>query len=173
MFLDDPTAYAPSFGEFAKRNFTLAASFPNYVIYDCGQDGRFVACPDAFSSPQEYNRHGIAAFQSGNVEAALEQFPTALRLETKLVEARPHLMLCLLALHRKETVMEEGLRILQQVPRDEQVNTNLALLHFELDRVEEGIAQCEKNLRLGIAREMSADLLQQLRSCRPTPTPGP
>ena len=163
VFLDDATTYAPSFLRFAQSHFTSAARFPNYVIYDCRKDNHFVAYLDAFNSPDTYLRHGKILFQEGKFGEAIKAFETALQADPNSLTARIELVPAYLALGRKDDALRLGLEILRREPKEPQTNHNLALLYLEMGRVEEGIAQCEKNIRWGILPAVNYGVLGQLR----------
>ncbi len=165
VFVDDYQRYAASFAQFAEARFGKPpdATFANYAIFDCRRDGRFVAYPDAFNSPDSYVRRGKSAQQRGDAAAAIDALETARRLDPNLLAVVVELVPAYATANRLEDALTLALEIVRRSPNDIQTNTNLALLYFKMNRVEEGIAQCEKNLRLGISPQMSADLLAQFR----------
>jgi len=131
VFTQDYRAYASSLAQYADAHFTLPADaqFPNYAIYDCQKDGRFVAYADASGSGSRYLQEGMEFLQRHELEQAVECF-------------------------QKELTVN---------PDQPTANVNLALLDYQLGRVVEGIAQCEHNIRAGIAPAVSYGVLGQLR----------
>ena len=81
VFTQDYRAYAPSLARYADTHFTLAAAqFPNYAIYNCQKDGRFVAYADAYSSDDDNVQQGLKLIQLHELERAVEAFKKELAI---------------------------------------------------------------------------------------------
>jgi tetratricopeptide (TPR) repeat protein len=82
VFTQDYRAYAQRLADYADTHFTLPseAQFPNYAIYDCQKDGRFVAYPDAYSSGSRYLQAGMDFLQRHDWEDAVSAFKEVLKI---------------------------------------------------------------------------------------------
>jgi len=69
----------------------------------------------------------------------------------------------LLQQHQWARAVEAFKEALEINPKQPVASANLALLYYQLGRQAEGIAQCERNIRLGIAPAISYGVLGQLR----------
>jgi tetratricopeptide (TPR) repeat protein len=65
--------------------------------------------------------------------------------------------------HRLEQAVEAFEKALEVNPRETVASANLALLYYQLDRQTEGIAQCNRNIHLGIDLAISYGVLGQIR----------
>jgi hypothetical protein len=131
VFTQDYHGYAPYLATYADTHFTLPADaqFPNYTIYDCQKDGKFVTYPDAYNSAGRYVEQGMEFLQQHHLERAAEAFEKALEIN----------------------------------PKHPIAGANLALVYYQLGRQADGIAQCERNIRLGINLTTSYGVLGQIR----------
>ena len=82
VFTQDYRAYAESLARYADTHFTLPAEaqFPNYAIYDCQKDGRFVAYADAYSGGSPYLEQGVEFLQRQELQNAVEAFKKVLEI---------------------------------------------------------------------------------------------
>jgi tetratricopeptide (TPR) repeat protein len=164
VFVDDPRVYAPEFVRYADAHFTIPADtrFPGYTIYDCRKDGRFVAYPDALNSADAYIQRGTSLLQSKQCDKAIEAFQTAVQIDPHAVGGMRDLMLACLECDRKEDAVRVGAELLQSEAADPVINANMAILDFQLGRIEDGLVQCRKNIQLNIAPAISYGVLGQL-----------
>jgi Flp pilus assembly protein TadD len=164
VFIEDYRAYAAQFAQFADAHFSRApdADFPNYTIYDCQRDGRFVAYPDAFNSCGFYVQHGVKLLHQKRCDEAIKAFKNALQADLSSLAAKHDLMTAYLECDRQNDAVRIGAELLQQEPADPTLNVNMAILYLELGRLEDGLAQCRKNIRLNIAPAISYGVLGQL-----------
>jgi tetratricopeptide (TPR) repeat protein len=65
--------------------------------------------------------------------------------------------------HQLERALAAFQRVVEVNPNHPVANVNLALLYYQLGRESEGIAQCEHNIRAGIAPAVSYGVLGQFR----------
>jgi hypothetical protein len=68
--------------------------------------------------------------------------------------------------HQLERALAAFQRVVEVNPNQPVANVNLALLYYQLGRESEGIAQCEHNIRAGIAPAVSYGVLGQFREKR-------
>ena len=164
VFVDNHALYAPQFTRYSDTHFTIPADahFPGYTIYDCQKDGRFVAYPDALDSAEAYIRRGSDLLQQHQCAQAINALETALQLDPTAVEAARGLMQADLACGHPEDAARVGRGILQRDPADRQVNANMAMLDLQLGLIEDGLAQCRKNIQLNITPAISYGVLGQL-----------
>ena len=164
VFVDDPTTYAAVLYRYARAHFSFVRepAFPGYVIFDCQKNGQFVAYPDAFNSAGVYVQRGVGFLQQKQCDQAIEAFKTAVQVDPTAVAVQHDLMVACLECGRKEDAAQVGLEIIQKEPADPLINTNMAILDLELGRIEDGLAQCRKNIRLNIAPAISYGVLGQL-----------
>jgi len=164
VFIEDHRAYAPQFAEYADAHFSAPpdAHFPGYTIYSCQKQGRFVAYRDAFNSAGDYVQRGIAFLRQKQCDQAIEAFKTALHVDPAGAAAQHDLMIAYFECDRREDAVQIGAEILQKEPVDPFVNANMAILYLELGRIEDGLAQCRKNIHLNIAPAVSYGVLGQL-----------
>jgi predicted negative regulator of RcsB-dependent stress response len=164
VFIEDHRAYASQFAQYADAHFLIPphASFPGYTIYDCQKDGRFVAYPDAFNSAGVYVQQGVAFLQQKQCDRAIEAFKTAVQVDPTAVPAQHNLMVACIECGRKEDAARIGAEILQKEPADPLINADMAILDLQLGRIEDGLAQCRKNISLNIAPAVGYGVLGQL-----------
>jgi hypothetical protein len=163
VFVGDVGDRAPSFVRYAESHFRcVPVNFTGYTIYDCRENGRFVAYGDALSSADEYVRRGVRLLEQKRCEEAIQAFTTALEVDPDATDARRDLMVAFVGCGRKDDAVRIGTEILRRDPGDRPVNADLAILYLELGRVDAGLEQCRKNIRLGIAPAVSYGVLGQL-----------
>jgi tetratricopeptide (TPR) repeat protein len=164
VFVEDHRAYAPQFAEYADAHFALPAdaNFPGYAIYDCQKNGRFVAYADAFNSAGAYIQRGVELLGQQQCDPAIEAFETALKVDPASPAAKRNLMLAYLQCDRKEAAAQFGSEILRQEPADPVISANMAILYLESGRIEDGLAQCRRNIERNIAPALSYGVLGQL-----------
>jgi tetratricopeptide (TPR) repeat protein len=163
VFVGDVGERAPYFAHYAETHFErVATNFVGYTIYDCRSDGRYVAYPDAFNSADVYGRRGIALLEQKQCHEAIAAFKVALQVDPDATAARRGLMMACVQCGYREDAVQVGSEILQREPDDPLVNVDLAILHLELGRIDDGLAQCRKNIRLGFSPAISYGVLGQL-----------
>ena len=164
VFVDNYRLYAPALARYADTHFAIDAEarFPGYTIYDCQKEGRFVAYPDAFSSAATYVQRGMELLQRKQCGQAIEALQIAIRLEPDSVPTQHNLMAAYLECGRREDAVRLGQEILKRDPDSALINADMAILDLELGRIEDGLAQCRKNIRLNIAPAISYGVLGQL-----------
>jgi 4-amino-4-deoxy-L-arabinose transferase-like glycosyltransferase/predicted negative regulator of RcsB-dependent stress response len=164
VFIEDYRAYAAQFAQFADAHFSSVpdADFPNYTIYDCQRGGRFVAYPDAFNSSGLYVQRGVKLLEQKRCDEAIEAFKSALHGDASSLAAKHDLMTAYLECDRQNDAARIGAELLQQEPADPTLNVNMAILYLELGRLDDGLAQCRRNIHLNIAPAISYGVLGQL-----------
>jgi tetratricopeptide (TPR) repeat protein len=164
VFIEDYHAYAAQFARFADAHLSreFDEDFPNYSIYACQKDGRFVAYPGAFNSSGLYVQRGLELLQQKRCDEAIEAFKNALQADPSSLVAKHDLMTACLECGHQNAAARIGVELLQQEPGDPTVNVNMAILHLELGRIDDGLAQCRKNIHLNIAPAISYGVLGQL-----------
>ena len=163
VFVGDVGQYAPYFARYAETHFRrVAADFVGYTIYDCQRDGHFIAYRDALSSADVYVQRGVLLLQQKQCQEAIGAFKTALQVEPDSTAAKHDLMVACVECGHQEEAVRIGAEILQKDPSDSVINGNMAILYLELGRVDDGLEQCRKNIRLGIAPAVSYGVLGQL-----------
>ncbi|HUI06450.1 MAG TPA: glycosyltransferase family 39 protein [Verrucomicrobiae bacterium] len=163
VFVGDVAVHAPYFARYADAHFQrMTAEFAGYTIYDCQRNGRFIACRDAFSSADVYVQRGVLLLQHKQCPEAIGAFETALRVDPDSATARHDLMVACIECGHKEEAVRMGSEILEREPNDPSANVNLAILYLGLGWVDDGLEQCRKNIRLGIAPAVGYGVLGQL-----------
>ena len=110
-----------------------------------------------------YVQRGVRFLQQKQCDQAIEAFKTAVQVDPTAVAAQHDLMVAYLECGRKEDAIQIGAEIIQKEPADPLINANMAILDLELGRIEDGLAQCRKNISLNIAPAVSYGVLGQLR----------
>jgi hypothetical protein len=116
VFTQDFRAYAPALAEYADAHFRLPADaqFPNYTVYDCQKEGRFVAYADAYSSGGRYMKQGMEFLEQHELENAVEAFEKVLELDPNQPVACKNLAVLYYQLGRDAeglTRVEENIRL--------------------------------------------------------------
>ncbi len=164
VFIEDHMAYAPQFARYADAHFLIPsdANLPGYTIYDCQKDGRFVAYADAFNSAGVYLQRGVEFLQQKQCNKAIEAFNEALQVDSASRAAKHNLMVAYLQCGRKEDAVLVGEEVLRKEPDDPMINADMAILYLESGRIEDGLAQCRRNIQRNISPAISYGVLGQL-----------
>ena len=163
VFIDDPTTYAAALYRYAGAHFSPVRepAFPGYVIFDCRQNGQFVAYPDALNSAKTYANQGARFAQQGDYQNAITSFRIALQQEPELLDVKKSLLSCYLNTGQKTDALHLGRELAEADPRDPDSNLNLAILYHELGMTPEAQTQCRHNIQYGIAPAISYGILAQ------------
>ena len=165
VFTQDYRAYAPSLARYADTHFTLAAAqFPNYAIYDCQKDGRFVAYADAYSSDGDNVQQGLKLIQLHELERAVEAFKKELAINPGQPVASANLALLYFQLGRDAegiTQCERNIRLGIEPAINYGVLGQLRERHGDLTGAQ---AAYEKSLTFEPQNPVTLQLLANLKS---------
>ena len=169
-FTQDYRAYAESLARYADTHFTLPAGgqFPNYAIYDCQKNGRFVAYLDAYGSGSPYLQQGMEFLQRHELPKAVEAFQKVLEINPTQPVACKNLAVLYYQLgHDAEglTQVEQNIRLGVEPAVSYGVLGQLRERHGDLAAAR---AAYEKSLAIdpqnAITRQLLADLESRLHA---------